>query len=230
MINSKNKLFKYLKEYFDNWLIKDLKKIQKYDDLRFTLPYVLLVCSGIDFLGGLLCGFNTNNSPRRFNKFVKRFMGEVNQLYKEDYMSDFLYNNVRNGASHYSMYKKYVSCSSKKDVYPPEKHLYVDIRLNNDNRVIIQVFQFIDDFIKAYNNFKKDYLEIHHKDAYNKLKDIFKDDKNSEKLIEQLMQNGYTYDHQNSFYSEPSSDSPSIKTFGTSKAPSPSEAAPSDYD
>lgn len=232
MNNDKEKLNNYLKNFFEDWLIKDIEEIKKYDDLEFTLPYILLICSGIDFLGGLICGFNTNNSPRRFAKFLKKWMGEVNPLYREDYMAEFLYNNVRNGASHYAMYKKYVSCSSKKKVYPPEKHLYVDIRPNNDNRIIIQVFQFIDDFIKAYNNFKENYLNIHYKNAYRKLKLMLKNDKKSENLINDLQLKGIKYDRHaiiqmdsvtSEFYgtseAEVSSDSPSFEIIKPSEAP-----------
>lgn len=230
--NYKEKLFEYLKKYFEDWLIKDLKEIQKYDDLKFTLPYILMICAGIDFLGGLLCGFNKKNSSRRFANFVKIFMGDINPLYKEDYMAKFLYDNVRNGASHYAMYKKYVSCSSMKNVYPPEKHLNVNIRPNNDNRIIVQAFQFMDDFINAYENFKTNYLNKHYKDAYDKLKSMsmFKNDRNSEKLINNLTQKGYTYNHHQIIQinstirpeyhgtSEASSDSPSFKNIKPSEA------------
>lgn len=37
----------YLKKYFDEWIIKDINMMKK-KNLRFTLPYILLVSAGID--------------------------------------------------------------------------------------------------------------------------------------------------------------------------------------
>jgi len=134
-------------------------------------------------------------------------------------MANFLYDNVRSGASHYAMYKKYASCSSKLNIYPPEKHLHVDIRTNNDERIVIQVFQFIEDFIKAYSLFKEKYIKIHYNDAYKKLKFIFKDDKNVENLIMNLKQKNKIYYPKVESIIQADSNSPSI-IYGTSASPS----------
>ena len=40
---------KYLKDYFDEMLIEDIRKIEA-KGLHFTFPYILLVSTGIDFL------------------------------------------------------------------------------------------------------------------------------------------------------------------------------------
>lgn len=219
--NELNKINNYLKDFFENWLIKDITKI-KNCNLEFTLPYVLLVSAGIDFLGGLICGFNCS-SHKRSAKFIKKWMGEVNLIYREEYMADFLYDSVRSGASHYAMYKKYASCSSNPNTYPPEKHLHVHIRANNDDRIIIQVFQFIEDFIKAYNLFKENYIKTHYKDAYKKLKFMFKDDKNVENLIKNLKQKNITYYSKIESTMQADSSSPSV-IYGTSASPSEADS------
>ena len=219
--NELNKIDNYLREFFEKWLIKDINKI-KNCNLDFTLPYVLLVSAGIDFLGGLICGFNCS-SHKRSVKFIKKWMGGVNLVYREDYMADFLYDNVRSGASHYAMYKKYVTCSSHSNVYPPEKHLHINIRANNDDRIIIQVSQFIEDFIKAYNLFKEDYIKIHYKDAHNKLKSMLKDDKSVENLIKNLKQKNKTYYSKIESTIQADSSSPS-EIHGTSASPSEADS------
>jgi len=216
--NELNKINNYLKEFFENWLIKDVNLI-KCCNLNFTLPYILLVSSGIDFLGGLICGFNCSSSKRSV-KFIKEWMGEVNSIYREGYMANFLYDNVRSGASHYAMYKKYVTCSINPNVYSPEKHLHVNIRANNNNRIILQVSQFIEDFIKAYNLFKEDYIKVHYKDAYSKLKSMLKDDKKVENLIENLKLKNKVY---HSKKPQADSNSPS-EIHGTSASPSEADS------
>ena len=215
--NELNKINNYLKDYFEGWLREDITKI-KNCNLRFTLPYILLISAGIDFLGGLMCGFRCK-SPKRSAKFIKRWMGEVNSIYREEYMAEFIYDNVRNGASHFAMYKKYVSCSSNPNIYPPEKHLHVHIRDNNDDRIIIQVFQFIDDFIKSYNIFKEDYIKVHYKYVYNNLKYMIKDDKNAENLIENLKQKNKKFYSKIESTIQADSSSPS-EIHGTSAIPS----------
>jgi hypothetical protein len=199
-------------------LIKDITKIENYN-LKFTLPYVLLISAGIDFLGGLICGFEHNNSRERSVEFIEKWMGKVNLLYREKQMADFLYDSVRSGATHYAMYKKYASCSGNPNTYPPEKHLHVHIRANNDNRIIIQVFQFIKDFIKAYNLFKENYIKINYEDAYKKLKDMLKDGKNFENLIKNLKQKNKIYYSKIESEMQADSSSPSIR-IGTSASPS----------
>ena len=149
-------------------------------------------------------------------------MGKIRPLYRENSMSDFLYDNVRSGASHFSMYKKYASCSSDSKIYPTDKHLFLTIRANNDVRIIIQVFQLIDDFIEAYYLFKENYIKIHYKDAYNKLNSMLKSGKNFEKLISSLKQkNKIFYPKAESMISTSNADSssPSL-TYGSSASPS----------
>jgi len=219
--NELNKINNYLEEFFENWLIKDIQLIRNCN-LYFTLPYVLLISSGIDFLGGLYCGFDCSPS-KRSAKFIKKWMGEVNSIYKEEYMANFLYDNVRSGASHYAMYKKYASCSSQPNIYPLEKHLFVNIRNNAEDRIIIQVFQFIEDFIEAYNLFKKDHIKIHCKDVYNKLKVMLKDDKKVENLIRNLKQKNKMYYSRIESTIQADSSSPSV-IYGTSASPSEADS------
>jgi hypothetical protein len=143
---------KHLDEYFYKWLIADINKLLE-KRLEFTLPYILLVSTGIDFLGGLTDGFH-NNSNSRSNRFIKIWMGKVNPLYKADGMSELLYNNVRCGASHQAIYKEGVACSYS---LPVPMHLQ-KITTGYKDIVIIQVLQYAEDFIKAQDLYIKEYI------------------------------------------------------------------------
>lgn len=146
----------YLKTYFDEMLIKDIDLI-KSKDLRFTLPYILLVSAGIDFLGGLREGFKSNNSASRSCNFIKAWMGRVNTLYKVKGMSEIIYKSARCGSSHQAIYKKGVESSS--EIYPRDKHFKLRIRPENKDRIFIHALQFTDDFKKAYKLYRKEYIE-----------------------------------------------------------------------
>ena len=186
---------KYLKKYFDDWLINDLQLMQK-KKLKFTLPYILLVSAGIDFLGGLTDGFKRDNSKARSIKFIKVWMGKVNPSYILDGMGELLYNNVRNGASHYAIYKKNVTCSCDPCVYPLKKHLYLDSRFGYDDRVIIQVFKFIEDFIEAQRLYKKEYINKHVESVHENLKAMLNEkNKHTKNVIKKLKDKNLTFNN-----------------------------------
>lgn len=207
---------KYLKEYFDDWLINDILLMQK-KELKFTLPYILLVSAGIDFLGGLTDGFKRDNSKARSIKFIKVWMGKVNPSYELDGMGELLYNNVRCGASHQAIYKRNIACSCNPCVYPLDKHLYLDYGFGYEDRVIIQVFQFIEDFIKAQGFYKKEYINKHVESVYENLKDMLNEEnKHTENVIKNLKNKNLTFN-----------DIGKIIIKGTSKGPS--EAPPDSW-
>ncbi len=64
-----------------------------------TTPIILMVCSGIDFLGGLLEGFNSSSSAR-FKKFLKKYMARVNSEYGDADLADYMYKHVRSKVTH----------------------------------------------------------------------------------------------------------------------------------
>jgi len=229
------KINNYLEKYFENWLINDIDLIRncssEENKLYFTLPYVLLVHAGIDFLGGLICGFkrnNRSNSHERSVEFIKKYMGDVDPVYRENNMANFLYENVRNGAVHCAMYKKNASCTTDPNgYYPKENHLYVNI----DNKIIIQVSQFIDDFKEAYKRFKEKYIKKYYKNAHKNLIEMLEDSKDFENLINCLKQNHRIYYPEVEIDISPSqvdSISSSIKIYNSSSTapPIPSEAVP----
>ncbi len=179
----------HLDEYFYEWLITDIKLLLD-KELEFTLPYILLVSAGIDFLGGLTDGFKSNNSSARSKNFIKNWMGKVNPLYKINGMSELLYNNVRCGASHQAIYKKGVMCSYG---YHVSKHLHLDITPGYEDRVIIQVLQYAKDFIKAQDLYRKEYISKNIDKVYKNLSSMLNEDKYY--LIKYLKDNNLTYNN-----------------------------------
>ncbi len=189
----------YLKKYFDAMLIKDLD-ILKREKLPFTLPFLHLVNAGIDFLGGLIEGFNSNSKQRSIN-FIETWMGEVNELYRFPKMSECIYKSVRCGLSHQAILKK--SVESYKGVDLNGNHLHIRINPEGKEKIFIHTLQYVDDFNKAQNKFRKDFFledqNIHN--AFNNLLEL-KNDNNYDDLIENLKNSGY-------FFEEEISPSPS---------------------
>ena len=155
-IEEKNKYIKnYLKNYFYKWLIKDIKIILKkmeVEKLEFTLPIILLVCAGIDFSGGLICRFLKDNVRSRSKKFIEEWMGRINYKYRDEVISEVIYDCVRCGSVHRAMYKQGVEISS-------------DILINNhlclglSGNLVINTIQFANEFIKAFRLFRKEYIQ-----------------------------------------------------------------------
>jgi len=138
------KIQKYLEKYFDQMIVEDLRLIKKEKhNFRFSYPYILLSCTGIDFLGGLEHGFN-NNSSVRFQWFVREWMGKINPLYKEESLAYLIYDTWRSGISHQAGLKKGFESSSH--MYSKDKHLHYIV---DNNRIYIHALQFADDFIEA---------------------------------------------------------------------------------
>lgn len=187
MIDNEEKLKSinnYLNNYFDKWLFNDIDLMERHE-LKFTLPYILLIFSGIDFLSILKFGItkatNKESNPSvRSKHFITSYMYEAtkNETYKDEDIARFLYEHVRNGAVHYSMYKDSVSCSSDLVVYPKEAHLHIDPGDNNKDFIIIQIQKFIEDFKLAYEYFKINYIEKNIDDVFNKLNEMLGDKKN----------------------------------------------------
>ena len=207
-IEEKNKYIKnYLKNYFYKWLIKDIKiilKVMREKKLEFTLPIILLAFAGIDFSGGLLCGFQKDNVRSRSKKFIKEWMGRINYLYSDENMSEVIYDCVRCGSVHRAMYKQGVEISSDNST---NNHL----RLSSSGNLIINTLQFTDDFINAFRLFRKDYIQKNIESVYQYLNEMVRD---SNDLTNRLRAGNYTIE--NVYYSGKS----------TAPPPKPSEAPP----
>jgi len=185
-IEEKNNYIKnYLKNYFYKWLIKDIKiilKIMKEKKLEFTLPIILLVCAGIDFSGGLICGFQPGSVGLRSKKFIKEWMGRINYLYRDEAMSEVIYDCVRCGSVHRAMYKQGVEISSDNST---NNHL----RLSVSGNIVINTIQFANDFIKAFRIVRKEYIQNNIENVYQNLYEMVRDSNN---LTNRLRVSNYT--------------------------------------
>ena len=92
------KINEYLRDYIDKMIIEDIELIKNRNfEFKFSYPYLLLTCSGIDFFGGLERGFGYNNSNERFRWFIECQMGRINTLYQEKSLSKLIYDSWRCG-------------------------------------------------------------------------------------------------------------------------------------
>lgn len=154
------KLNNYFDRYIDRMIIKDIELLkERNNELRFSYPYILLVCSGIDFFGGIECGFLArpkNNSSERFKWFVKEWMGKINNLYKEESLAYLIYDSWRCGVMHQATLKKgFETCSYK---YPRNRHLNY-IQDQGNERIFIHSLQFADDFIEAQKLYRQHIID-----------------------------------------------------------------------
>lgn len=194
-----NKIEIYLREYFDKWLIRDIEKITE-KKINFTIPYILLVSAGIDFLGGLVEGFKNNSKIRSCN-FIKNWMGRINQLYKEPQMAELIYQSARCGASHGAMYKKGIESSF--GLYSPSLHLHVDSS-NNQDHIFIHALQFTQDFMRSQKLFREEFLKDNIELAYDNLNKMLETPliEHFENLVRTLKGKNYSF-NSDAFTSRP---------------------------
>lgn len=171
----------YVTLYFDKMIVEDMR-ILKNENLLFTLPHILLISAGIDFLGGLQKGFYKinkqgnpqGNSNERSCHFIKEWMGRVNNLYKFENMAEFIYNSVRNGAFHEAIFKEDVESYAGDDLQ--EKHLYVRVNPQGEERIFIHAQQYMDDFLEAQKIFREEFLvEVNIHKVYERLQCLHKE-------------------------------------------------------
>lgn len=177
----------YLKNYFYRWLIKDIKiilRIMEDEKIEFTLPIVLLVCSGIDFSGGLMCGFKSDNVGSRSKLYIKEWMGRINNLYADEDISEVIYNLVRCGSVHQAMYKKGVEIIS-------DSSIDIHLCLSKSGNILVNTFQFANDFIKAHRCFRKEYINNNIEDVFQNLHSMVKSTKNFSGLRKRLRADNY---------------------------------------
>jgi len=192
------KLNIYFEKYIDRMLIKDIELLkERNDELKFSYPYILLVCSCIDLFGGIEKGFTKpngqGNSQERFEWFITEWMGEVNTLYKEKSLAYLIYDSWRCGVAHQATLKKGFETSSY--MYSRDKHLYY---IKDNDRIFVHSLQFADDLIEAQKMYRKHinnkagniaYIEL----LYNHLLDMMGEYKKEKKQnfdqFTQLLQN-----------------------------------------
>ena len=196
----------YLKTYFDEMLIKDIRLI-KDKNLHFTYPYVLLVSAGIDFLGGLEEGFKDNNSKQRSKHFIENWMGQFNSLYKHTEISTILYVVCRCGASHEGIYKPGIEVSSWS--YRRDKHLHHVIDFQGKDKIFIHAFQLLDDFMTAKKLYRT-HLKTNYETPYKNLIDLLSQKPKPEVLdaINYLKDQGLSFDA-----NKEASENPEVEDF-----------------
>lgn len=149
------KLNNYFEKYIDGMLIKDIELLKaRNDELRFSYPYILLVCSCIDLFGGIEKDFakpnKQGNSQERFEWFITEWMGKVNPLYGEKSLAYLIYDSWRCGIVHQATLKKGFVASSH--TYDRNKHLYY---IEDEDIIYIHPLQFADDFTEAQKMYRE---------------------------------------------------------------------------
>ena len=149
------KLYNYFDKYIDRMIIKDIELLEaRNNELKFSYPYILLVCSCIDLLGGIEKDFSKpngeGNSEERFTWFITEWMSKVNPLYKEKSLAYLIYDSWRCGMVHQASLKKGFETSSY--MYLQDKHLHY---IEDNERIFIHSLQFADDLIEAQKLYRK---------------------------------------------------------------------------
>jgi len=202
------KLNIFFDKYIDRMLIRDIELIKsRNDEFRFSYPYILLASSCIDLFGGIEKGFTDSsghsNSKDRFMWFVRKWMGQINRLYREESLAYLIYDSWRCGVSHQATLKRGFETSSY--MYSRGKHLHY---INDNKRVFIHSIQFVDDMVAAQKLYRKSindkasdsgYIDS----LYQHLADMIGDENqirttHLDQLIQILQQNNLTFDSSSS--------------------------------
>lgn len=149
------KLNNYFDKYIDRMIIKDIELLEeRNDELKFSYPYILLVCSGIDLFGGIENDFakpnGQSNSFERFKWFINEWMGKRNDLYKEESLAYLIYDSWRCGVMHQATLKRGFETSSY--MYTKDKHLHY---IEDKDRIFIHSLRFAEDFIEAQKMYRQ---------------------------------------------------------------------------
>lgn len=199
----------YLSKYFDAFVLKDIQMIRT-AGLEFTIPYVLLVSTGIDFMGLLAKGFSSGSNARSCY-FIEEWMGRINPLYGDKRISKIIYVSGRCGASHQAIYKREVESASW--LYPQDKHLHHMVDVDGKDRIFIHALQLVDDFVQAQSSFRKEFIINHIDDVYQNLDDMLNESSVNEfqDLINEMKAKGLTFRAEDAI-----SQSPRIKSYDSS--------------
>lgn len=159
-----HKLNRYFNKYIDKMLVKDIELLKvRNNEFKFSYPYILLVSSCIDLLGGIENGFSksngSGNSKDRFVWFITEWMCKVNPLYGESNLAYLIYDSWRCGAMHQASLKRGFETSSH--MYPRDKHLHY---IEDNENIFIHSLQFADDLIEAQKLYRQ-YINNQYSDA-----------------------------------------------------------------
>lgn len=151
-----------------------------------AFPILALVCSGIDFSGGLIEGFGSSSRTRFVNFLVKYMYPRKSKL------AHFIYTFIRNKIAHSAfIYGKF---ETKKDETQRHWHLKHKIVYDSEgihetlNTIYIDPDKFKDDFLLALDKFEEEFNDgfIYSDNIllnFKKEKDKMKE--KSEKMIEE---------------------------------------------
>ena len=229
--NNLQALNNYFEKYIDGMLIKDIELLKvRNDELKFSYPYILLVCSCIDLFGGIEKDFTKpngeGNSKERFTWFITEWMGKVNPLYKEESLANLIYDSWRCGIVHQATLKKGFETSSY--MYPRDKHLHY---ITDKKRIFIHSLQFADDLIEAQKLYRK-YINdsakniIYIESLYNHLMNMIGENKDIERqyfdqLTQLLLKNNLVFSSTDNVSSVTTSTN--VTSVSSSRSPSQAE-------
>lgn len=136
-----NKITSYLKS--------DINALKSSDDKGIDVgcgPYLLTTCSGIANLGELFFPDATKDETR-FTNYVKKYLGQVDSVYRKNNVDRFIYKHIRCGQVHEAIVKSRVLIGKKFD------HL-ITLLIDDCEGGFIKIIyfnpkSFADDFIKS---------------------------------------------------------------------------------
>jgi len=140
---------KYLEDYVDDMLIKDIRELKE-KNIEASYPYLVLSFMGIDFFGLLDMGISTAIVGKRCRWFIKEWMGRVNGAYKNKALGYLIYDCCRCGIVHNGVLKNYFYVSSYRyqgkhlNFSPGREFIYFDSK------------EFASNFIEAQRMFRED--------------------------------------------------------------------------
>lgn len=159
----KNFLERYYKD-IRHYLEGDINALKECDNTGNDTgcgPYLLTTCSGIDFLGSLSLpdagGGLKRKSGRGFKHYVTTFLRQVNPLYKDTEVADFIYQFARNGQVHEAIVKPRIMIG-KNETY----HLKILSIVKNTDKpedrqelMYINTRKLADEFLQSLDYFER---------------------------------------------------------------------------
>jgi len=130
-------------------IVDDLNEmIRKLSPFSMDLM-LIIIFSDIDFFGGLIYGFNRNNSKSRYVRFIVEFMSQSNRKYGNEQFANYLYENIRSILVHEAISRKFSSTNN----YAEKYHVTV-LELNEFDTLFIHPEVFKNEFLQAIEIFK----------------------------------------------------------------------------
>jgi len=149
-------------QYFNkitSYLKSDISALNFCDDKGKDVgcgPFLLTTCSGIANLGEILFPDVTRDEPR-FTNYIKKYLGQVEAIYKRNNVDKFIYKHIRCGQVHEGIVKSGVLIGKKLDRTYHLVSLLIDGCKGNVKKIIyFNPKLFADDFIKSLKFCEKD--------------------------------------------------------------------------